>query len=182
MLNDQISPICAPYSKDLTIFNFSTYSGLCDSSHRHCEPQQGVVPILGQSQQLGNILESVGWSIPVQSGCGLTETQSKSQINNAVAHYSIYCIYMCQNEPNIKGWIKSQQLLELTKLLATCRSDLHRENAQQLLPMGNVKYYRLCAVKEVKEDGASVRSVAINLLCRLLGQAAHRTLHPTCGK
>lgn len=34
-------------------------------------------------------------------------------------------------------------------------------------------------MKEVKEDGASVGSVAINLLGRLLGQAAHHTFHPT---
>lgn len=88
-------------------------------------------------------------------------------------------MYMCQNQPNTKDWLKSWQLLKLLKLLVNCGSDSHRENAQQLLSVGNVRYYRLCAVKEVKEDGASVGSVAINLLCRLLGQAAHHTFHPT---
>lgn len=42
-----------------------------------------------------------------------------------------------------------------------------------------MRYCRLCAVKEAKEHGASVLSEPIDLLCGLLGQAAHHPLTTT---
>lgn len=48
--------------------------------------------------------------------------------------------------------------------------------------MGDVWDYRLYALEEAQEDVASVGSVAVNLLCCLLGQAAHHTLHPAYRK
>lgn len=56
--------------------------------------------------------------------------------------------------------------------------DSHRKYAQQLLPVGDVWHGRLRAVEEAQEDAPSVSSVPVNLLCRLLGQATHRTVHP----
>lgn len=56
--------------------------------------------------------------------------------------------------------------------------DSHRKYAQQLLPVGDVWYGRLCAVEEAQEDAPSVGSVPVNLLCSLLGQATHGTVHP----
>lgn len=56
--------------------------------------------------------------------------------------------------------------------------DSHRKYAQQLLPVGDVWYGRLCAVEEAQEDAPSVSSVPVDLLCRLLGQTTHRTVHP----
>lgn len=92
-------------------------------------------------------------------------------------------MYICQNRlksPTEKGWLKS--LLELVILLDELqgegRGDSHRENAQQLLSVGDVRYCRLGAVEEAQEDAASVCSVAVNLLCCLLRQAAHHTLYP----
>ena len=58
------------------------------------------------------------------------------------------------------------------------QGDSHGENAQQLLPVGDVRHCRLSAVEQTQEDVATMRSVAVDLLCRLLGQAAHHTLHP----
>lgn len=43
--------------------------------------------------------------------------------------------------------------------------------------MGDVRYCRL-AMEEMQEDVAGVCSVAVDLLCGLLGQAAHHTLYP----
>ncbi|TNN71515.1 hypothetical protein EYF80_018201 [Liparis tanakae] len=61
-------------------------------------------------------------------------------------------------------------------------AERNRENAQQLLLLWDVRYCRLCAVEEAQEDVASVGSVAVNLLCCLLAQAAHHTLHPAYSK
>lgn len=69
----------------------------------------------------------------------------------------------------------------LHELRVEGRGDSHRKNAQQLLSVGDVRYHRLCAVEEEQEDVASVSSVAVNLLCCLLGQAAHHTLDPAYG-
>lgn len=44
--------------------------------------------------------------------------------------------------------------------------------------MGDVRHCRLLTVEEAKEDVPSMSSVPVNFLCCLLGQAAHRTLHP----
>lgn len=57
--------------------------------------------------------------------------------------------------------------------------DSHRKNVQQLLPVGDVRYCRLCAVKETQEDVACVSSVVVNFLSCLLSHAAHHALHPT---
>lgn len=59
-----------------------------------------------------------------------------------------------------------------------CWGDSHRKYAQQLLPVGDVRHGRLCAVEEAQEDAPRVSSVPVNLLCSLLGQAAHGTVHP----
>ncbi len=97
------------------------------------------------------------------------------QILQVVAH-----VIVAHQSPAEKGWLIS--LLELVMLLdglqVEGRVDSHRENAQQLLSVGDVGYCRLRTVEEAQEDVASVGSVAVNLLCRLLGQAAHHTLHP----
>lgn len=71
--------VCSLCCSDLTVFfpPSSTYCGLSDPSNRHSEAQQGVVLILRQPQQLGDILESLGRGIPVQTSCGLTERHSK---------------------------------------------------------------------------------------------------------
>lgn len=132
-----------------------TYCGLSDPSNRHGEAQQGVVLILRQPQQLGDILESLRWGVPVQTSCGLTEKHSKwSQL---VPHQII---------KNVSE-----------ELQAEGRGYSHRENAQQLLPVGDVGHHRLCAVEEEQEDVAGVSPVTVDLLGRLLGQAAHHTLH-----
>lgn len=52
-----------------------TYCGLGDPSHRHRKAKQGVVLIVRQTQKFGNVLESLGWSQPVQTGQSLTKRQ-----------------------------------------------------------------------------------------------------------
>lgn len=92
--------------------------------------------------------------------------------------FSIYilCIIAKQTKTH---WLESLQSLQLIMLLDVLqvedRSNLHRKNGQQFLFVGDVRYCRLCAVKEAQEDVASVSSVAVNFLCCLLGQAAHHT-------
>lgn len=50
-----------------------TYGGLGDPSHGHRKAQQAVVLVVRQTQQFGNVLESLGRSQPVQTGQGLAE-------------------------------------------------------------------------------------------------------------
>lgn len=92
--------------------------------------------------------------------------------------FYIWCIFTRQTKAS---GLESLQLLQIVMLLDELQvedgSNLHRKNAQQLLLVGDVRYYRLCAVKQAQEDVASMSSVAVNLLCCLLGQAAHHTLH-----
>lgn len=84
-----------------------TYCGLCNPSHRHSEAQQGVVLILRQSQQLGDVLERLGWGIPVQSRYGLTKR------HNEWSHRStklLYIYYNCKSlyfNNIMNGWLKS---------------------------------------------------------------------------
>lgn len=54
-----------------------------------------------------------------------------------------------------------------------------REDAQQLLPVGNVWYCGLRAMEQPQENGAGMGSVAVDLLCCLLGQATHHALNTT---
>lgn len=51
-----------------------------------------------------------------------------------------------------------------------------REDAQELLPVGDVRYCRLCAVEQPQKHTASVGSVAVDLLSSLLGQTTHHLL------
>lgn len=112
-----------------------------------------MVLILRQPQQLGDILESLGWGIPVQTSSGLTERTQ--QMESVLPHQMI------------------------KKLSCTLRAggNSRRKNAQQLLPVGDVRHHGLCAVEEEQEDVAGVSPVTVNLLCCLLGQAAHHALH-----
>lgn len=50
-----------------------TYCGLGDPSYRHRKAQQGVVLIVRQTQEFGDVLESLGRSQPVQTGQSLAE-------------------------------------------------------------------------------------------------------------
>lgn len=63
------------------------------------------------------------------------------------------------------------------KALRGC--DLRWKDAEQLHPVGDVRYYRLCAVEEVQEDLASVSPAPVDLLGRLLCKTAHDPPHPT---
>lgn len=47
------------------------------------------------------------------------------------------------------------------------------KDAQQLLSVGDVWNCRVGVVQELREDGAGVRSVVVNLLRRLLRESAH---------
>lgn len=136
-----------------------TYCGLGDPSYRHRKAQQGVVLIVRQTQQSGDVLESLGRSQPVQTGQSLPE----------------------RHDPCNRGWIN------LTRCSKGCgfdqsgvdgADDSRRKYNQQLRPVGDVWHCRLRTVEQAKEDVPSMSSVPVNLLCCLLGQAAHRTLHP----
>lgn len=287
------SLICTSCCSDLTVSCSShpiphqfTYCGFGDSSHWHSESQQGVVLILRQSEQLGDALESLGGSVPVQTGSGLTERHIKWRqgfrffVHKITPHQT--CVFNIQNcavisrewndfyplssergmigpnslcsmtmtpktkktmlvatdgliwlmcwtqsgvtQRNRRHWDQSLDSPRCSKMLgsthlpsfflasyeANCislsqcciftkqtkqsgkqcwwksqkmfcrvqgRRNSHRENAEQLLSVGDVRYCRLCAVQEVQEDVASMGSVSVNLLCRLLSQAAHCPTH-----
>lgn len=53
-----------------------------------------------------------------------------------------------------------------------------REDAEQLLPVGDVRYCGLSTVEEEQEDVAGVSAAPVDLLGRLLGEGAHDPLHP----
>lgn len=84
----------------------------------------------------------------------LEDKQDESQINNC---YKLSWLYLC---------------------VLIAEGDSHRKNVQQLLPVGDVRYCRLCAVKETQEDVSCVSSVVVNFLSCLLSHAAHHALHP----
>lgn len=66
------------------------------------------------------------------------------------------------------------------RFLKTLRGcDPRWKDAKQLLPVGNVRYYRFCAVEEVQEDLAGVSPAPVDLLGRLLCKTAHDPPHPT---
>lgn len=48
-------------------------------------------------------------------------------------------------------------------------SDSRRKDVQQLLSVGDVGYCRVSAVQQAQENVDGVGSVAVDLLCRLLG-------------
>lgn len=159
------------------------YRGLGDPSHRHSQAQQGVVLILGQPKKLGDILVSLWWSIPVQTGYGLAERHSKWRERSSNI-FILFFLSLCEHNAD-ETFIFYEYLTKQKKQsspLVEGSGDSHRENAQQLLLLWDVRYCRLCAVEEAQEDVASVGSVAVNLLCCLLAQAAHHTLHPACSK
>ena len=144
-----------------------TYRGLCDPAHRHGDAQQGVALILRQSQQLRDVPESLRWGVPVQTGRGLPVRHNK---HHKLLHFKLSdFVYICQQKV---------QNNHCDCLSLKCWVDSRREDVQQLLSVGDVRYCRLGAVEQTQEDAASVSSGAVDLLRCLLGQAAHRTLHP----
>lgn len=71
-----------------------TYRGLSEPSYRHRKAQQGVVLIVRQSQQFGDVLESLGCSQPVQTSQSFTRrhgTSNRRLINITVWTVLAYC-------------------------------------------------------------------------------------------